>query len=776
MANVSNQLTLEFVRPANGVVDVPGFCSEFAAKEFEEMDSRFYGPDATDAEQKLRTKQNLFFARQAGAVILRPNLEPVDMDGQPVLNPITGAVSSYQGSWYTCYGGNWSLRTVKGNPPAVVEYQAVVETQPAAGTESEASRWWIDIGKKKGRNNKGTGFAENQGVTLWTAGNMLVKNTQNSFKVHLFNYSRDNKTANNGIYFDIVSGREVSFCHYINVSTKYTYPPRDDIITQWEKFSLPTAKELYDWSSTPTVLSLFIVRDWIFLAVNGLTSHFAFQAKQFDIGQDVNGMDYPILLREGACLQIQGKGQGSIGFKKLVYDSEGQFESPLLFPGYKLNNPHGSYRAIVPAGTIVHAGGWYGGSRKLGGDMQVGPLGNTSDATGGYCECRLKGQPVDATSKTDYFTRVTEKTPTLLRFRMLDERVRKTVAGDAPAAVDSGDITNYNESFSVSRNGDYNGAKLSIDFKVISDTYSSLLETQLAMAKISITPLGGTTPVYRNIFYFNRPKFHIPDFNEINISLDGVDVVYMLQREELGIAISFDDFGYTDIELLKKLCDMAGVTLVASGAAVNLPYSTDTRNPIWYYQPKEKIWNIMQKIREKTGKLLYSDNLGRLVYKPMPTVLDEEDFAFGRQGYPITNINYGGESNFRTRIYVTGQARQNTAEYRAGDKLCGAILHKTLEQNIGKTVTEEIIDTELTTWESVESRLITEDKLFNTIDNTIDFQLTDARSYLTLWPFKIFSWTDSLYTAMNGKYLITGLSYDGDAFELSAQVSGIRLN
>lgn len=766
MANISNKLSLEFVSQSNGVISVPGFCSEFAAKEFEEMESRFYGPEATETEKKLRTKQDLFFEKESGAVILRPNLVPVSMDGQDVIHPFTGALTGHKGGWYDCYGGKWELRNIKGNPQVSVQYQNVAEEDGAA------TRWIIEAGQDKGLYGQGTAFAENQGVVVWTSFNLPVKNEANLFRIHLFNRD-ENGAVENGLFVEISSGKESRLCHYIDISTKSTYPRKKEIISQWERFSMPSSKPLYDWTAKETVFALFTVQDSIVLSINGLDSLIVFKAKQYDIGSDLNQADYPVLLRAGAELQVSGTGSGIIGFKKMVYDAEGTLETPLLFPGYALADPVGYYRAVVPAGTLVEAGGWHGGSLKMGGTVQTGPLSAAAESKGGYGVCRLAGTPVDATGGDDYYSRVTEKTPALLRFRMLDERVRETAAAETPADIEPGDIKDYTENYNVSGEMDYEGGRLTVDFAVTDDDYSAMLDVKIAAAKTYVTPIGASAATYRNVFFATAPEFS-SDFGETNIRLDGKDIVEVLKNQELGMAISFDDYGYTDVQLLTRLCSMAGVTLSATGTPVLLPRSTDAKNPILYYQPKEKVWAIMQKIRRMTGKLLYPYDM-TLIYKPMPTSAATADFTIGRQGYPVDEISYGRQANWRTRIYVSGQARQNTDSYRAGDKLTGAILHKTMESELGMTLTEDIFDTELADWDAVGDKLTELDKQFNELDQTVSFKITDARGYLGLRPFMVFSWSDPRYPATDGKYIMKSFSFDGDAFELSATVEGKKL-
>ena len=322
MANVSNQAVLEFSIPQNGIVDVPGFSSFFSASDWDDFESRFKNPEEN---KEVYGKENLFYLKEAGAIILRPDLAPIDMDGEETF-------FGYKGTGYGCYGGSWEKRKVVGSPECFCEFQKEVKDK-----EGKVVSWYIHAGENEGKFFVPS-FAENQGICFWIADNVLPENEKKVVKITLAILDSQKKWKE-GVYIEISDGKDVSLAHTKTVKTKYTIPPKKELRTQWESFSFKKGKKVYDWPSDVDVFCLFFVDRFIVFSLNGVDNYKAVKCQYYDVGKDENGVEYPVLLNSGASLWIEGKGQALLGWKKNMYKKQGSLQTKLVFPSYHLADP-----------------------------------------------------------------------------------------------------------------------------------------------------------------------------------------------------------------------------------------------------------------------------------------------------------------------------------------------------------------------------------------------------------------------------------------------------
>lgn len=274
MAIPCNKLTVTPVTPINGLIKNPGFHTEYSGRDWDVFESRFIPILTNEESAKLNgdqwqeafavsrlVKENLWAEKKSGAIILRPNLEPVDMDirfvrmGPGGENYFSGPFTVSAGEtrdWYKAYGGDWTNLVVDGNPRAQVLFQKTVQVE--AGTAGYIAQPWRIV--------TGPVFAQNQGVTVWLGKNKLPGNEEDALTLHL-----TDGQGKSGIYIEIKSGKAMRMAHYIDTPDEVEekkYPRRTSQPVQWTVDDLPAPKAVYDWPEPYTVYTLFIVGRWIF--------------------------------------------------------------------------------------------------------------------------------------------------------------------------------------------------------------------------------------------------------------------------------------------------------------------------------------------------------------------------------------------------------------------------------------------------------------------------------------------------------------------------------
>lgn len=831
--------------PVNGIIKNPGFHTEYSGRDWDKFESR-YLPVLTGEElAKLKSdqwekreelsrlvKDNLWAEKNSGAIILKPNIEPVDMEMRPggagnnyFVGPSIVAPGETR-DWYKAYGGEWKNITVDGNPKAQVLFQDTV--QISAGSGYIACPWRIRTEPI---------FAENQGVTFWMGKNTLPQNEEDQFTLHL-----TDGTGKSGIYVEIKSGKALRMAHYIDVPDdveRKKYPVEASQPVQWMVDALPAPKAIYNWPEPYTVYTLFICGRWIFFGVNGVENVIAMECKDYDLNSEGN----PIILREKAFLEICGKGQVGIGFKKMVYAVTGRLETPLEFPGYKVtgNDSAPVVKAssfILPAGTDIKLQGYGAGSRKAGGGVQQGPLGDSDANYGVYAAAEFSGKalgkprnslareefiPINGENmlfaidydgfgyayfpsynytaildtlspaartlrnRESYLYRVSEVTPTLFRFKVSDPRTRETVSITSPTPPASGDCLYFNHSWNIDGEGAYLGAlsnigilsKDGLDYQDWLDSYGPdvdvTLQHRAAAAGLKILRHS-----------MEKVEFSVRDFGEHILEMQGYDLVRFLSEQEIKEVRSYDDKNWTYAQLMAELCSIFGVTVtIAPGVGTALlPKASGADSPLWTFTPGTSQWDALNRIRKRAGGILYPDDSNALQWKARPTSVSAANYTLARSSSPVLEPKFWVQNIWRTRIYVIGKAGNSfsgTYGYQKDDKLVGAWYDKTLEAKIGRSREHTEVDDSLSNWESIESR---GEQIFAVrtgpgiyFELKIPETLLGAQDCRKVLPAQVLLWQDDLVTRFdNSKFEIIGFSSENDKFTAKATIQGKLLS
>jgi len=768
MGKTKNNAKIEFQTPANGLLDIPGFYSFFSVEDKNNFESRFINVDEKENGETGAGKETLFFFKEDKSVILRPDLSPIDMSGDETL-------TGYAGDDYEILKedgtapekGMWEIRKVVGAPSAICEFQKYVKIKTKNDIEVVPA-WTIHSGRDVGKWRQGTAFQENQGFCAWIANNVLPENEKKSIKFTIAILDNQRKWKE-GVYVEIVDGKDVALAHVKTVKTNSTIPPKQELRTQWESFTLPRGQKIYSWSGDVDVFCLFFVNNFIILSINGIDNYKAIACQYYDIGKDIDGNEYPILINEGADFWIESKGQALVGFKRAMFASKGSLQTKLIFPSYKLEDPKIQIsKKIIFPDTKISGTGFYGGKQKIGGKVQIGPLATVAWENGAYGEVMLEGKEVDGLSGVSYYT------PILYEFAIVDERKRKT-ANISPADDLEGDIVSVDISGSSS-SSDLSFSSLSSDVELEitnKEQYlSSIFEKKLLLGKLSISPRESEVFNTIGVSIYGRMSIRVAGYKETKMRLEGDSIVKRLEDMKLGVDISLE--GLSDADAIKKLCDMAGFNVsILSNDRIILESGKDTK---WVFSPSTTFWSAMKEVVKISGCLLYPDTYGGLIYRPVPTGSDAHKFSFSRDTSPITDIEYKTIDMWRTRLFVVGKADKDSNEFFYGDTLSGAIKHNNMENTIGYDLIYEEVNDAFSNWDLIRKRLEKLDGDFNRNNYFISFSFSDARNFLSLSLYDIFLWTDNNMPLFNNKkFIVTQFDFNIDAFNCSGNVTGKML-
>lgn len=798
----ANRLKLDFVNPPSGIVSVPGFSAEFSGEDWNQLESRHARVVSPLEQATVRGKEHLYYEPNSKAIILRPNLEPLHM---PELEESTvdfaykweqdpntrefrwwkEAVKGWRGDDWELggEGAQWQHENVYGNPRRRVWYQSAVEYRPEGEPERKAVQWWLHAGRRwapRRRYGAGEGyFRENQGFTCWLARNNLPRGEENKLSFHLFTMDeRDEPT--NGIIIEITGGREAKVGHYVTLDSVSSWPPRKVQRTQWESVTLPTNEPIYDWEGDPVVYSVFMVGRFIILSVNGLTNTVAIPVRNYHTGEDQTGRKYPVIMPAGASLYIEGRGQAMLGMKSSHYEAEGEAETPLVYPGYQLNEPEVKVTQSRLHGGEITKLGLGDGKEKIGGVVEEGPLSDSDENMGYYARIGLKSPVID--TREEYYGRVTPTTPEVYRTRIYDKRFRVTAPLPSREPVEN-DILSYRESASVSVTDGWGNSSFDIKVIGVEDEYPSLVSAKMPLSKIYFAHRGSeeeSEPVLQAVAILSQPSISIKNSGDISIDLVGADITSRLDQMPIMENLSFDDWQYTDIELIQELAGMAGFNIeLGDIEGKDLPSAPVGREPIWQFSPGTSIWYAMKQVVNISGRVLYPKRgeLNTLVYDRYPRADDDADWVFNRKTSPVGWLKYGVKNRWKTRIYVVGRAGEDTEEYREGDKLVGVWKSKDAEEAIGWDLPHIEVNDNLTTWAGVQAHGDKLDRDFNGENVSVSFDLQDARDYMSLYPYQVFVWEDEKHPDLHGKkFMVLSRSFHADGFEVTGHVQGVILS
>jgi|GEM_PF-4433555 len=753
---MENVATISFSIPENGLIKVPGFLAYYDASDI--FESKFY---EIGEEKKNPDITNLFFLRETKSIILQPNILPIDMTGKDIEYYDYYKKEKYiihRGDNYDCIGGKWQLMQVVGNPSAMCEFQSVVLEN------DKVVSWYVMDGNKRGKYGTGSACEENQGFVVWIGKNILPLNEKQVIEFFL-KIDDEKGDWKEGIYIKIEDGKNVSLAHCKTLRTQYTIPPRNELVVQWEGFTMPEGqKDLFSWPQVD-VWAVFFVDDHIVISKNGISNYKAIKCLNYDIGRDVNGKEYPIIVNDGANFWIEGKGQCLLGWKRMMYDKEGTLETKLVFPGYKLNNPKIAItEKNIFEGTSIEGKGYCGGYKKLGGIIQVGPIANIDWEKGAYGQVSLKAEQIDASGQNQYLSSVSYYTPVLKSFVLKDDRQRITSTATAPDAI-TGDITSIDISYSASESDltfRDNSADVEMECTRNRQTYIDLLERQILYGKAEV---NGTSLGY---YIFNRLTLSDNEYKETRFRLEGDSIFGRLSEMNLSHLVYLE--GYTHTDAMKKLCNLAGVDCDCSDDASLILTGEKEK---YLFQSGTSVASAMEKIRKLSGWLLYPGRDGKIKYRPIG---DTPAITFTKATDAVANVEYRSSDTIRTRMKILGKAGKDSYEFFKGDTLAGYILHRTKENQIGFDMVYEETDDSLSDWVQIQKRLEHLDRCLNKQSYSLSFTITDATDYLWLNLYDIFLWIDETNSIFNNKkFVIVHLSFSGNATQITAQITGKML-
>lgn len=784
----SNLVKLLWRQFPNNLVDVDGFYAEYQAKDYADLSKSKEEPAGKDKRESKGEK--IFYEKNSKSIILMPDIMPIDMDGYLVdkerRNKQMCGFSGEEfkpvnivGDWWNLYdsleGDTWNFRNLGkfgfqnsvGDPKRQLIFQSVVKT---SDEKKEPVEWCIVAGEGRGsvQNEK---WNENQGFVFWIDENILPENVENELNFYLFTrnpYHR--KQVANGIYVSVKGDDRIRVTHYIDVEDKGTIPPERRVLTQTEEGSLSKGKEIVEWGEGKTkVFAMMIVDKYILFGLNSLENCFVMECQNYDVGETPEGLNYPIILRDNAELQITGKGQALFGLKKLAYFQEGKIKIPEIKTGYQLSNPYQVTRVKRSSEDEV-VRHWFS-------------KGMTDENYNIYGEITLKGSPLSVNTErndehilrlNEYRKAHTEKTAQFLKTKFIDDQRRSVGEIELPGDIES-EIISYTETASANENNIINDLSVSID---CAGSFEKMYKEILAYKQINgetLTQLRGKdTLVSNGKFIFRQPKVSISDFGNINLKLSGDETALFSLKRSIGYVISFDDRRITDVEAMKEVCEINNLPFVSDVMGKQLPETVEGKEGCFTFQPNVSFLEVLTGLAKIQGYNLFVDS-GTVYYKKDKTA---EDLTLGRSElYPVDNIEYENNDIYKSRILVIGRAGENTKDYKRGEKLIGVWKSRSkIEKEIGYDVFVKE-DEILTDWAMVQAE---GEKLwhrFNEKNYIIRFDVTDAIEYFyKIKLFNVFKWVDSGYDSINDKlFTITGYSKEISQSDCTANVTGILL-
>jgi len=758
----SNQVKINWQQMTNNKVIAEGYFAEYTARDWYEFSRKKI--DNTSSGQINTSSENLFYSDKIQQILLRPNIEPIDMIVEDFNAP-------YNGDWWNAYGtyANWEVRKIMGSPECLMLYQKNVQYKDI-NNNYQVVDWSIFAGSDYGF--KLDGFKENQGFIIWIANNILPDNVQNELVFHLYHLNPHNQEeVVNGVYIKITASKEFQICHYIDIEDTGLIPPRKKVFTQWEQGSLTPQKKFVEWPGNPVFYVLMMSDKYILFGVNGLDNPFTMECQDYETGKTMDGLNYPVLVREDANLFISGKGQVLLGFKKLAYKNKATITLPEFKPGYVLNSPQ--YQVLrVKRNNDDEV------------DCKFYKHGITKSDYKVYGEITLSGQEMPTNTKAlinydesaknriiDYRNNNTETTPSFIKVKIVDNQAReKGTDLTLPGNIES-EIISFTET-SNSNNGIANNITATVEcYGSFEKLYATNLTNKKLLGNITIRLKENLTDSNRYNFIFQEPQISISGFENIKLTFNSIenDILHYL-NQKTGYIISFDDMNIADIQAMETICDILKIDFETDVEGQTIPDNIENKEGTYTFQPNVTFLEILAKLAEIQGHLLYPYQ-GKLCYKKIKSTTD---FIIGRAKNSLTeNITYTQLKNYKSRLIVVGTAGENTEEYKIGQKLVGIWRNSTLEQEIGYTP-HVCINDALTNWEMVEQYGNKLWNKFNSANYKIVFTIPYAKDYVDkIFLFNVFQWFDPSFSAVHDKrFLITDYSITVDMANCEATITG----
>jgi hypothetical protein len=190
--------------------------------------------------------------------------------------------------------------------------------------------------------------------------------------------------------------------------------------------------------------------------------------------------------------------------------------------------------------------------------------------------------------------------------------------------------------------------------------------------------------------------------------------------------------------------------------------SGDAEKPNWQFNRGTTLWEAMQRVRERSGWLLYpdddDDNRDGLYYCPKPAGDETPKYTINANNAEVTNVSYRSIDIYRTRIFVIGKARQASASdgtatltgdytkaswrYKKDDILLGCGLNYDLEEDIGESRPLVVIDPGFVDWLSIGMAVLRLYDYYTTEHIIPVFQINAFENYPDLYLYDIIKWID----------------------------------
>lgn len=739
-----------------------------------------------DSIGRIKEASNVFAEQHSKTVILKPNLVPFDMDGA-----YDAVRKVYAGSWYQMKGGEWESREIFGSPRTALEYQRGVEGLV------EGKRlpiyWQIDSNPI---------FAENQGFVVWINKYLLPYGWNNCVVFYLHNEDESRgvrvtignledvtKFLSKDIRLNIQKERyEMMIEHWETAEEEKIYPYKNiGADRQTEFFHLPRNFKLYDWSGNANLLVVLLVDKYIVIGTEGMENAVAMKCEDYGIGSDKHDNRYPILTGKDSILSVWGYGAAMLGFKPLHYEKQGSLKTNRIWLQEEPNEPEiVCQRAIVPEGASITMVGKYGKEDGLDGIFGTYTLKGTPIVDGDnpvlsaahldYLkekEKNWKGKNPETLTVAEkaaikkkielerkmleYNKTVTNYTPIIYRFGMRQPPKRQEVEIKELPLPNT--VINYDESLSGDVAGEFWGGTQTTVLSCYKERIADVHKLKGQEIDVEIKPYNKDYYLRRGRFSIQNPKISTEKKNIVRVTLTGEDTLTKLGGIKFKNSISLDDRNYTDIEMMQYLFEsLMGKTLIATGDAIPLPISENTKEPNWKTVSGSSILDFAMGVREHSCKLLYPDRDGNIIYRPRPTkdslALFELDASIDIIGIPEYQFP---EELLKTRFSIIGKAGQDIkGVYNAGETLVGVAYNKELERAIGRSVIAlPIQNATFSDWPSIRRRMLFDYSIYTAQNSILNFELRNYEDYFDMYLFDVFSWNDPEFPEYSGKYMLT---------------------
>lgn len=755
----------------NGIIENDEMCVEYGG----------------DSWTRVKGMENIYYEPHSKGVILRPNLEPVDMDGK---YRDTG-MTDYRGSWWKAQGNPGSFENIKvqGSKGKRVEYHKFVEIKNEEKNKIEPAYWRIDTDYV---------LKENQGVVIWFNKYLLPHRWSNCIVISI-----ENKDSTIGTrltigrlqeqerWKDIIpinkNEQEITLEHWYQAKKEGRWPKKvADVEIQRQVFQIPQHTDLYHWAGDWKVLAIFVIGQWIVVGLNGLENTIAMKVRDYGLVKDKYKQEMPLIIDNKSKLVIWGYGAILFGWKGMEYEGEGNIEIPVIKTGKKIEKPGIDCTSYyVPEDTEIEMRGFaenwnsqedatVSGIITLKGERKSNKklLEMTEEM-----EELLPENEKEKREKIKHEQSVTDVTPVLFRAKIYDT-IRRGTASYSPFVI-STDIIRLESNVSVDKNWFYLGREIMAQLTCYENNHQYLYEQLSSEVDFQIKPLKQNNWIRIGKQLIDTVTMEIEQINEQKIKIETKDRMKDLEETSLGSSQSFDDKGWTDVDLMKYLIeDKAGIKLkVDKDTEYKLTKGVKEKKPNWKYEASAKLMDVIRDVLEFSTDVIYIDRDGNVVYRERPKATDTVKWTINAQTHIIGRPKYTRKDDRYTHIKVIGQAGENTQEYKQGDFLVGIGYNKQVAKEIGRTrILPAVKKMQYGDWESVQRAIEWLWDLYVVPGQVVEFEIRNFEDYMDMEVFDIIDYSDNIFNKVNGLYAITSIKMEIGMFAIKGIVTARKVS